>query len=147
VFTTTVSLLKWAIVRVSSSAFAVALLCAACSGTSIEPSPVATGTWGGDHVTFTVGNSSNHLEFDCAHGDIPGVLSVNHDELAATGTFVREHGGPVRIDDPLDSHPALYSGTVYGGTMQLSIRLTDSGDVIGSFSLVRGTSGHVVKCL
>jgi hypothetical protein len=134
-------------VHVSRSACAVALLCGACSGTPIEPSPVETGIWGGDHVSFTVGNSSNHLEFDCAHGDIPGIVSVNHGELAASGTFVREHGGPVRVDEPLDSHPALYSGTVSGSTMQLSIRLTDSGDVIGSFSLVRGTSGRVVKCL
>jgi len=135
------------VVRVSRSACAVALLCSACSGTPIEPSRVETGIWGGDHVRFTVGNSSNHLEFDCAHGDIPGILGVNHGELAAGGTFVREHGGPVRVDETLDSHPALYSGTVSGSTMQLSIRLTDSGDVIGSFSLVRGTSGRVVKCL
>lgn len=133
--------------RVSGSASAVALLCAACSGTTAEPSPVAIGIWGGDHVTFTVGNSSNHLEFDCAHGDIPGVLSVNHGEMAANGTFVREHGGPIRVDEPLDAHPALYSGTVNGSTMQLSIRLTDSGEMIGSFSLVRGASGRVVKCL
>jgi hypothetical protein len=135
------------VVRLSGSASAVALLCVACGSTPIEPSPVASGIWGGDHVTFTVGNSSNHLEFDCAHGDIPGVLSVSHGELSASGTFVREHGGPIQLDEPLDSHPALYSGTVSGSTMQLSIRLTDSGDVIGSFSLVRGTSGRVVKCL
>jgi hypothetical protein len=135
-------------VRVFGLASAVALLSAACGGnTTTEPSPVATGIWGGDHVTFTVGNSSNHLEFDCAHGDIPGVLSVNRGELAASGTFVLEHGGPVRVDESLDSHPALYSGTVSGNTMQLSVRLTDSGEVIGSFSLVRGTSGRVVKCL
>ena len=133
--------------RVLRSASAVVLLSTACSGTPIAPSLIATGIWGGDHVTFTVGDSSNHLEFDCAHGDIPGVLSVNRGELAASGTFVREHGGPVRVDEPLDSHPALYSGTVIGSTMQLAIRLTDSGDVIGSFSLVRGTSGRVVKCL
>ena len=133
--------------RVLRSASAVVLLSTACSGTPIAPSLIVTGIWGGDHVTFTVGDSSNHLEFDCAHGDIPGVLSVNRGELAASGTFVREHGGPVRVDEPLDSHPALYSGTVIGSTMQLAIRLTDSGDVIGSFSLVRGTSGRVVKCL
>ena len=133
--------------RPLASACAVALLCAACSATPIEPSPLATGVWGGDHVTFTIGNSSNHLEFDCAHGDIPGVLSLNHGELTASGTFVREHGGPIRVDESLDSHSALYSGTVSASTMQLSVRLTDSGEVIGSFSLVRGTSGRVVKCL
>ena len=133
--------------RIPRSTYAVALLCAACGGAPTDPSAVATGVWGGDHVTLTVGDASNHLEFDCAHGDIPGVLSVTHGELAASGTFVREHGGPIKVDEPLDSHPALYSGTVSGNTMQLSIRLTDSGDVIGSFSLVRGTSGRVVKCL
>jgi hypothetical protein len=31
--------------------------------------------------------------------------------------------------------------------MQLSIRLTDSGDVIGSFSLARGAAGRIAKCL
>jgi len=96
---------------------------------------------------MTVGATSTHLEFDCAHGDIPGALSVNNGDLVANGTFVREHGGPIRVDDQTDQHPALYSGQVASGKMKLSIRLTDSGEVVGSFDLVQGVAGRVVKCL
>jgi hypothetical protein len=125
----------------------VTLLSVACGDTPAGPSSVGTGIWGGDHVTLTVGDEASHLEFDCAHGDVPGQLSAPHGEIAAKGTFVREHGGPIRVDESLDSHPALYSGTVSGNMMQLSIRLTDSGDVIGSFSLARGAAGRIAKCL
>jgi len=103
--------------------------------------------WGGDHVKLTVSDTSSHLEFDCAHGDIAGTLTASQGTIAAQGTFTREHGGPIRIDEPADIHPALYSGTVSGSSMQLSIRLTDSGDVVGSFALVEGAAGRVTKCL
>jgi hypothetical protein len=134
-------------VRLSRAIPFVALLSVACSGSPAVPSSVGMGIWGGDHVTLTVGDTASHLEFDCAHGDIPGVLSAHQGEIAVMGTFVREHGGPIRVDEALDSHPALYSGMLSGNTMQLSIRLTDSGDVIGSFSLARGTAGRIAKCL
>jgi hypothetical protein len=123
------------------------MLLAACDSAPTGPSSVEKGTWGGEHVTLTVGEGNSQLEFDCAHGDIPGALTANRGEIAAAGTFVREHGGPIRIDEPADRHPALYSGTLSTNTMQLSIRLTDSGEVIGSFSLVRGMNGRVFKCL
>jgi hypothetical protein len=114
----------------------------------MDPTSVGTGLWGGDHVEMTVGATSTHLEFDCAHGDIPGALSVkSNGDLAANGTFVREHGGPIRVDDQTDQHPALYSGQVSSGRMTLSIRLTDSGEVVGSFDLVQGVAGRIVKCL
>ena len=129
------------------STLLVAVVCASCGRAPTGPSPVDTGIWGGDHVTLSVGNGASHLEFDCAHGDIPGALNASHGEIQAIGTFVREHGGPIRIDEPLDSHPAFYSGTVSTDTMKLSIRLTDSGDVIGSFTLARGVPGRVLKCL
>jgi hypothetical protein len=96
---------------------------------------------------MTVGDRNTHLEFDCAHGEIPGILNVNNGKIAATGTFVREHGGPVRVDEQADSHPAMYSGEVSNGKMTLSIKLTDSGDVFGPFALVQGAAGRVVKCL
>ena len=139
--------LSYTIVRIPTSMFLVAVVCVACDHTTTDPSSVDKGVWGGDHVTMTVGDPNTHLEFDCAHGDIPGVLNVNHSEIAASGTFVREHGGPIRVDEQADAHPALYSGTLSNSKMTLSIRLTDSGDVIGPFVLVQGAAGRVVKCL
>ena len=133
--------------RVPPSLLLAAGLCVACDSTPTSPTSVDKGLWGGDHVAMTVGATSTHLEFDCAHGDIPGVLSVNNGDLVTNGTFVREHGGPIRVDDQTDQHPALYSGQVSSGRMKLSIRLTDSGEVVGSFDLVQGMAGRVVKCL
>ena len=134
-------------VRVPASVLLVVFLCVACGDTPAGPSSVDIGVWGGDHATMTVGETNTHLEFDCAHGDIPGVLSANHGTIAAKGTFVREHGGPIRVDEPMDIHPALYSGSISSSKMTLSIRLTDSGDVVGPFDLVQGRAGHVFKCL
>jgi hypothetical protein len=61
--------------------------------------------------------------------------------------FVREHGGPIRLGEVPDSHPANYAGVVRGDAMTLTVRLTDSADAIGTFSLTRGSPGRVVKCL
>lgn len=120
----------------------------ACTGSPSNPSPVSLGMWGGDHVTMTVAATATHLEFDCAHGDIPGALATDsRNEFSVVGTFVREHGGPIRLDVPPDAHPAIYAGSVQSDRMALTIRLTDTGDLIGSFTLIRGIGGRIVKCL
>jgi hypothetical protein len=121
----------------------------ACGGASTGPSsPMATGVWGGDHVAMKVTDAATHLELDCAHGDILAAITVDARGLFdVAGTFVREHGGPVREGEVLDSRPAKYSGSVISTTMKLTIRLDDSNEPIGTFTLVRGSSGRVLKCL
>lgn len=107
-----------------------------------------SGVWGGDHVLMTVTASGAHLEFDCAHGDIPGAIEVDsQDRFAVAGTWVREHGGPVRQDEPADSHPAMYAGSETDTRMVLTIQLSDSNTAIGTFTLDRGVSGRIFKCL
>ena len=107
-----------------------------------------TGVWGGDHIALTVADTGAHFEFDCAHGDTPMTLVVNaRNEFDAPGTFVREHGGPIRVGEMPDSRPAAYVGSVTETTMVLTVRLTDTNEVIGPFSLSRGAPGRVVKCL
>jgi hypothetical protein len=104
--------------------------------------------WGGDHVSLTVTAAASHAEFDCAHGDTPSALVA--DDLHAfkvSGSFVREHGGPIQIGETPDSHPAVYFGTVTSTTMVLTVELTDTNAVIGTFTLSRDTPGRVVKCL
>jgi hypothetical protein len=109
---------------------------------------VLTGMWGGNDVALTVADAGSHLEFDCAHGDIPGMLTVTTgNEFNVTGTYVREHGGPIRVGAVPDSHPADYLGIVTATTMALTVRLADTNEVIGAFTLVRGSAGRVVKCL
>jgi hypothetical protein len=121
----------------------------ACDGPATGPSSqVPAGVWGGDHVAMTVADAATHLEFDCAHGDIPGAIRVDsRGRFQVAGAFVREHGGPIRQGEVPDSHPATYSGSVTAATMVLTIRLDDSREVMGTFTLVRGSSGRVLKCL
>jgi hypothetical protein len=120
----------------------------ACSGSPAGPSPALTGMWGGDHIALTVADTGSHVELDCAHGDIPGALTVNaRNEFNVSGTFGREHGGPIRVGEVPDSHPAVYAGFVTVTTMTLTVRLTDTNEMIGTFTLSRGAPGRVVKCL
>ena len=120
-----------------------ALGVSSCGSAPTMPSLV--GEWGGDHASLTVSEQTSHLELDCAHGDFSGALQSVR--FAVAGTFVREHGGPIRVDEKADSHPAMFSGSVSGSSMTLTIRLTDSNESIGTFTLTRGTPGRVVKCL
>jgi hypothetical protein len=109
---------------------------------------VLSGMWGGDHIALTVADTASHMEFDCAHGDISGPLAVNiRNEFNASGTFVREHGGPIRVGELPDSHPAAYVGLVTATAMTLTVQLTDTNEVAGTFALSRGSTGRVLKCL
>jgi hypothetical protein len=119
----------------------------ACSNPA-NPSTPLDGQWGGDHVSLRVADTGTHFEFDCAHGDMPGALKADgRGNFSEAGTFVREHGGPIRLDEVPDAHPALYAGSVTGNSMTLSVSLTDTRQTIGSFTLARNTTGRVVKCL
>ncbi len=124
----------------------VAAFAIACGG--LGPSPLATGVWGGDHIAMTITESSAHIELDCAHGDVPNPITIDaRGQFAVAGTFGREHGGPIRQDEIPDSHPAMYTGSVSSNAMTLTIQQTDTNQTIGTFTLVRGTQGRVVKCL
>lgn len=125
--------------------FAVLAFVCTTACTGMPASPSAAGQWGGDHITLTVADAVSHVELDCAHGDINGAISSSSFSMA--GTFVREHGGPIRVDETADSHPALYNGAVNRSLMTLTLRLTDSNEIVGTFTLTRGVAGRIVKCL
>jgi hypothetical protein len=119
-----------------------------CGDTTTGPSRLFPGVWGGDHISMTVGESSTHVELDCAHGDIPAVPTVDRQgQFEVSGAFVREHGGPIRQGEVPDSHPATYSGLVASTRMTLSVRLRDTNESIGDFTLLPGSVGRVFKCL
>jgi hypothetical protein len=106
-----------------------------------------TGSWGGDHAVLDVTATSASIEFDCAHGTLPVPLTLNRGTFDVTGDFVQEHGGPIRSDETVDRQPARYSGTVSGNTMTMLVRLTATGQNLGTYTLTRGVSGRVFKCL
>ncbi len=105
------------------------------------------GTWGGQHLTITIGAASTILSYDCAHGTIdqPFVVDSNG-RFDLVGTHVPESPGPIREGDPV-VHPARYTGTVDGKTMTFTVTETDIGQTIGPFVLTLGVAGRIVKCL
>ena len=108
---------------------------------------VLEGSWGGVHIGMEVAGKGTDIEFDCAHGTISERLVLDREgRFRAKGTYVREHGGPIREGETPVSHPASYSGNVRGKAMTLTVALTDSSESIGTFTLTQGSEAQVFKC-
>jgi hypothetical protein len=108
---------------------------------------LAAGTWGGQHIRIEVGSGPAAIEYDCANGTIAGPLILDRKgNFRWKGSHVREHGGPTRIEEEPRGEPAIYSGSVKGNTMTLMVTLANTNQVIGTFTLTRGTPGRVFKC-
>jgi hypothetical protein len=107
---------------------------------------IPRGEWGGTHINMNVGEQLAKLEFDCAHGEIPGPLSVDGEgKFKLPGTFTPERGGPVRADDTSRARPAIYSGTIKGNTMTLTMKIEGSEET-ESFTLEKGKEAELFKC-
>lgn len=105
------------------------------------------GTWGGAHIRIDVEPRAARIDYDCANGTIDGPFTIDSKgRFTWRGTFSREHGGPIRIDEKSSSRPAIYSGSIKGDTMTLTVKLADTNDVLESFTLTRGSEGRVRKC-
>ena len=106
------------------------------------------GKWGGEHIGMVVSDSSATLEYDCAHGTIDEpIIPDAEGKFEVSGVHVFEHGGPIRIDEIPDEHPALYKGHIAGKEMTLILVITDTDTVIDTFSLTRGIDPLIYKCL
>lgn len=106
---------------------------------------IPAGVWGGQHINVEVGEKSATIEYDCASGVIDGPLVVDgNGRFSLRGTHKREHGGPIRSDDPGKSEPATYTGSIKGNTMTLTLKLGDSDEE--TFTLEKGKPGDLFRC-
>jgi hypothetical protein len=110
--------------------------------------PIARSEWGGDHIGLTVSDLGGTLEYDCANGTIDQkIVAAVDGNFIALGTHTSGHGGPIMQDEVPDRHPARYEGWTDGKTMRLTVTLTDTGNKLGDFTLVRDQSPNVFRCL
>lgn len=122
------------------------LVSAACVGPEIPE--VVTGEWGGAHLGLVATQAGAELEYDCATGRIGAAVRPDGDgRFSVSGTHFPGHGGPIRIDEEQVQRPARYDGTVRGDQMTITVTLTDTHETIGTFTVVRGATPHVFKCL
>ncbi len=106
---------------------------------------IATGLWGGQHISMNVSAKSAAIEYDCASGEINGPLVIETDgSFSLHGTHRMERGGPVRADEKPSGEPATYTGTIKGNTMTLTLKVGDSDEE--TFTLEKGKPGELVKC-
>jgi hypothetical protein len=87
------------------------------------------------------------LEFDCARGTIGQPITPDaNGKFSLAGTYSPERGGPVRKDNPSNTVPATYQGTMQGDTMQLQIIPEDQSQAPPALTLTRGQPGRLMKC-
>ena len=109
---------------------------------------IPTGEWGGQSIHIDVDLNSSTVEFDCAHGTIDEPFMIDSKgQFHVKGTYARQHGGPVRMDEKGSNAVATYYGTVKGQSMTLKIKLTTGDQTPETFVLTKGSSGKLRKCL
>lgn len=117
------------------------------SGTNAKMESAQTGTWGGEHIRLEVTAQGAEVEYDCGHGTIDRkIVADAQGNFLLRGTHIREHGGPVRRDEAVDSHPAQFKGQIKGNTMTLTVTESDTRELVGEFTLVYGQTPHLMKC-
>lgn len=107
-----------------------------------------SGVWGGPHIEMVADQSGATIDYDCGVGAINGRLRPDaRGDLVARGTHTFDSGGPYRVDEVPDTHPARYVAHVHDDTMTLTVTLTDTGLELGPFTLRRGERGDMYYCL
>jgi hypothetical protein len=105
------------------------------------------GAWGGDGISMEVTNSGAEISYDCAHGSITEKIVPDREgKFVVKGVHVKEHPGPIRVDEDASGQPAIYQGSIDGNTMTLTVKLSGSDETIGTFTLTRGKTGRVRRC-
>jgi hypothetical protein len=121
----------------------VAALLLACQ--SDPTGPLGPGLWGGTGASLQVSPDSVTFEFDCGHGVVRGTIDLDRGRFEKAGEYVRE-GGPVPTDPPTPQN-AVYTGTVYGSLLYLTILVDGSTGPVGPYSLRHGAAPLLRKCV
>ncbi len=120
--------------------------CTIGAGPSAANGTPLSGEWGGVHAGLSLTAGGGAISYDCAHGGLSAsVVPDRAGRFDVPGVHVREHGGPVRIDEVPDSLPARYLGQVDGDRMTL--RVLVGADTLGPFDLQRGVAPLLFRCL
>jgi hypothetical protein len=119
------------------------LALAACSAATSTRLTDIAGTWGGDNAGVIIAGNDVHVHIGCTLGDAVGPIRTDADgRFEATGTY--------NVDAyPVDRgilHPATFSGHVAGGTMTLTVTLTDIARVLGPVTLTYGKEPKMGPC-
>lgn len=129
---------------VGGAAVVALVAVAACAHDPVTPDGPLAGAWGGVGISLVALADGSRVELDCAHG-IGDPLVVEGGRFEVHGTWYRE-GGPVP-EEGRPGVPAVFSGSVAGGRMRVSIRVADLAEPLGPFLVIRDREAVLRKCL
>src|SRR5438128_12695492 len=93
--------------------------------------------WGGPGIALRTTPGGATIQFNCAQGRIDKPIALDGiGSFDATGTYVQ-----VKSDigmPPAGEHPARFTGSIVGDNLTLTVTLTDTGRLLGSFGAVHG---------
>lgn len=108
--------------------------------------PTAEGDWGGSNASLSLSRTGGTLSYACGAGTMDsGWILTDAGLLTGTGKHFFG-GGPLPIQGR-PPHPATYSGRIDGRTLTLTVTLTDLGQVLGPFLMLRGGPKIQEMCL
>jgi hypothetical protein len=109
--------------------------------------PIPPGEWGGEGVALIVTSTGGDFEFDCAVGSVDEPLILDDRSSFAVVGILIPGGGPEREGEDPRRRPATYEGSVRGDRMELTVRLLDTGDISDPYTLRRGETPFLRRCL
>ena len=108
---------------------------------------VEPGVWGAAHARLHVTDGGGEIEYDCAHGTLTEPLELDgQGHFSVSGTHVHKGPGPIRVGFMPAPQRAIFSGSVVGQTMTLTVTLPDEQANVGKFTLLQGSEGRLWKC-
>lgn len=132
--------------RISVALILLALVAMPVMSKSRKPQRLAVGDWVGPNIRINVTDKSATVDYACAHGTISGPLTINRNgTFSWRGFHTPEHGGPIRLESESLQQPAIYTGTVKGDTLTLTLKVVSTNQV-NTFTLTRGGKGRLFKC-
>lgn len=124
------------------------LLFASCIKEASPENEDTAGRWGGRGVQLSVTEKSTYFEFDCANAELKSKLkTVGIEVVEQFGTYTYERGGPVKVDEKPDVHPAAFRGKIVKDSMFISITILDQKRADIPLKMKKDTQGLVFKCL
>jgi len=134
-------------IRLLSLVTLILLITSAAASRPRKMQRIQSGSWGGPHIRLEVESNSATVNYDCAHGTITGPLTIDSKgRFTWKGTHQREGPGPIRVNRPPTDQAVIYTGTVSGKTMTMTVKFAESGETVDTFTLQLGRAGRVFKC-
>ena len=94
---------------------------------------LATGLWGGQHISINVSGKGAKIEYDCANASIDRAIFLDgNGRFSVSGRQFQERGGPVR-QGAQSSYRVTFSGEVKGKTLTLTVQNSETKEDIGTF--------------